>query len=138
MTMLAAFAVLLGAQLLGEVMQRVLHLPLPGPVIGMFLLAVALLIPCKSWVARRDNEISALERASSSLIADMGFLFIPAGVGIVTELAVLKRDWFPILMGLLVSTALGLVVTALVMHRITRRMARPGVEASAPDPSAGL
>ncbi|MBM7124079.1 CidA/LrgA family protein [Dyella flava] len=134
----AAFAVLIGAQLLGEVMQRVLHLPLPGPVIGMFLLAVALLIPCKSWVARRDNEVSALEQASSSLIANMGLLFIPAGVGIVTELAVLKRDWLPILMGLLVSTVLGLVVTGLVMHHITRRAAHPDAEASVLNPGGSL
>jgi len=94
----AALAVLIGAQLLGEVLRRLLHLPLPGPVMGMFVLAMALLIPCKHWVAKHDGEVSALEKTSSWLITHMGLLFVPAGVGIVTELAVLKRDWLPILM----------------------------------------
>ena len=40
--MLAAFAVLLLFQCLGEAVVFVLHLPLPGPVAGMLLLMVAL------------------------------------------------------------------------------------------------
>ena len=119
----AAFAILIGTQLLGEVLRRLLHLPLPGPVIGMFVLAIGLLTQYKSWVAKPEGKIPALEKVSSSLIANMGLLFVPAGVGIVTELAVLKKDWFPILAGLLVSTTLGLVVTGWVMHQVTRRAA---------------
>ena len=41
--MLAAFAVLLLFQCLGEGIVFVFHLPLPGPVAGMLLLMAALL-----------------------------------------------------------------------------------------------
>ncbi|GLQ87542.1 CidA/LrgA family protein [Dyella flagellata] len=120
----AAFAVLVGAQLLGEMLRLLLHLPLPGPVIGMFILTIGLLFSYGRWARKREDKPSALENMSTSLIENMGLLFIPAGVGIVTEWTVLRRDWLPILLGLLVSTALGLVVTALIMHRVTQRASR--------------
>jgi holin-like protein len=47
---------------------------------------------------------------------------VPAGVGIIAELSILRREWLPIVTGLLVSTVLGLVVTGVVMHKITRRV----------------
>ena len=37
-----AFAILIGLQLGGEVLRQTLHLPLPGPLIDMFLLTVVL------------------------------------------------------------------------------------------------
>jgi holin-like protein len=35
----SAFAILVGLQLVGEVLRQMLHLPLPGPLIGMVLLS---------------------------------------------------------------------------------------------------
>ena len=55
----------------------------------------------------------------------MGLLFVPAGVGIIAELGVLRREWLAILAGLLVSTVLGLAVTGLVMHHVSRVSRRP-------------
>jgi holin-like protein len=114
-----AILVLVGCQLIGEVLRRVLHLPLPGPVIGMFLLALVLLVRGDDSVA---DEPSQLGRTANALIANMGLLFVPAGVGVIAELGVLRQNWFPILVGLLVSTVLSLVVTGFVMHRVCRAM----------------
>lgn len=120
--MVNALAVLVGAQLLGELLRQLLHLPLPGPVIGMFILAVGLLL-------RRDAaqlQRSGLTGVANALITNMGLLFVPAGVGIVTESHLLHEYWLPILVGLVVSTVLGLLVTALVMHHtILRRGGSP-------------
>jgi putative effector of murein hydrolase LrgA (UPF0299 family) len=58
--------------------------------------------------------------AANGLIANMGLLFVPAGVGIIAELGVLRSEWLAILAGLLVSTLLGLAVTGLVMHHVSR------------------
>ena len=71
---------------------------------------------------------------ANALIASMGLLFVPAGVGIIVELGVLRCDWLAILAGVLVSTVLGLVVTGLVMHQISRitgvrRVAAPAAAA---------
>jgi holin-like protein len=115
-----AFLILVGCELIGEVLRRALHLPLPGPVIGMFLLAVALIVGGDDEASGVPDKYSQLSRTANALIANMGLLFVPAGVGVVAEFGVLRQNWLPILVGLLVSTVLGLVVTGLVMHRVCR------------------
>lgn len=119
-----AIVTLIGAQLIGEVLRRLLHLPLPGPVVGMFVLALALIGPARSWLAHTPTGPSTLEKSSSTLISNMGLLFVPAGVGIIAELSVLRRAWLPIVAGVLVSTILGLIVTGVVMQRVMRRAER--------------
>jgi holin-like protein len=116
----SAFAVLIGCQLVGEVLRQILHLPLPGPLIGMFLLTVALVIGHGRRAAMAEPAPPALVQAANGLIAWMGLLFVPAGVGVVAELAVLRQEWLPILAGLLISTVLGLAVTGLVMQHVSR------------------
>ena len=51
----------------------------------------------------------------------MGLLFVPAGVGIVAEAGLVRKEWLPIAAGLIGSTVLSLAVTGLVMHWTTRR-----------------
>ena len=110
----AAFFILIACQLLGESLRLLLALPVPGPVIGLFLLAGAL-----AW-RDADAAPTPLDRAASALLTYMGLLFVPAGVGLITELDLLRREWLPIVGGLVGSTLLGLVVTGLVMHRLSR------------------
>ena len=116
--MIGGFFLLLACDLLGEALRDVAHLPIPGPVVGMLLLAVFL-------VARsRRSEMKlppGLERSAEMLIANMGLLFVPAGVGVITEASVLKSEWLPIVVGLIGSTLLGLVATALTMHLAMRQ-----------------
>jgi holin-like protein len=119
-----ALTILVGAQLAGEVLRRLLHLPLPGPVIGMFILAVALVVRARGSIDATQPGPSSLEKTATVLISNMGLLFVPAGVGIVAELGVLRREWLPIVAGVVVSTVLGLIVTGVVMHRITGRAER--------------
>src|SRR5580698_5331729 len=111
-----SFLVLVGCQLIGEMLRRALHLPLPGPVIGMLLLAAILAIAGNDPI----EETSQLARTANALIANMGLLFVPAAVGVIVEFGVLRQSWLPILAGLLLSTSLGLVVTGLVMHHVSR------------------
>jgi holin-like protein len=119
-----ALTILVGAQLAGEVLRRLLHLPLPGPVIGMFILAVALVNRARGSRAATQTGPTSLEKTATVLISNMGLMFVPAGVGIVAELGVLRSEWLPIVAGVLVSTVLGLIVTGVVMHRITGRPER--------------
>jgi putative effector of murein hydrolase LrgA (UPF0299 family) len=116
----SAFAILVGLQLAGEVLRSTLHLPLPGPLNGMFLLTVVLVARGSAGAAAERAVPPPLLKAANGLIANMGLLFVPAGVGIIAQLGVLRRDWFAILAGLLVSTVLGLAVTGLVMHYVSR------------------
>lgn len=111
--MVAAFALLIACQLIGELLRTALHLPLPGPVIGMVLLTGLL-------VRRGVAPEAPLGRVADGLIGTMGLLFVPAGVGIIAQFGLLRQDWLPILAGLVVSTISGLVVTGLVMHHASR------------------
>ena len=114
----AALFILIGCQLVGEVLRAAFHLPIPGPVIGMFLLTAVL--ASRDRGKADDGPPSPLRRTSDALITHMGLLFVPAGVGVIAEASLLRSQWVPIVAGLIGSTVLGLVVTGLVMHRIGR------------------
>ncbi len=121
MAILRSFLVLLLAQLAGEGLHRALHLPLPGPVLGMALLAAVLLL-------RRREPDAALVKTSNGLLAWLGLLFVPAGAGIVANLSLLRSAWLPIVVALLLSTVLTASVTALVMQWLLRRGERVEME----------
>jgi putative effector of murein hydrolase LrgA (UPF0299 family) len=108
-----AFLCLIGCELIGEFVREAANLPIPGPVIGMFLLAAILAVGNE----RFDKSVPpALERTAETLIALMGLLFVPAGVGIIAETGLLRQAWLPILAALLGSTVLSVAVTGMVMH----------------------
>ena len=115
----AAFFILIACQLLGEALRIVLYLPIPGPVIGMFILAAALALRSSGDPAN-PSQPTPLDRSAAALLTYMGLLFVPAGVGVITEIDLLREQWLPIVAGLVGSAVLGLVVTGLVMHWLTR------------------
>ncbi len=111
-----SFFVLLLFQLLGEAVSRFAHLPVPGPVIGMVLLA--------GWyIARRREPSQQLSSTADGLLSVLGLLFIPAGVGIVANLPLLRSAWLPITVALIGSTLLTLIATAAVMQWASRKEA---------------
>jgi putative effector of murein hydrolase LrgA (UPF0299 family) len=126
--MIAAFLVLIACELVGEIVREAFSLPIPGPVIGMFCLAAILAL-------RKDRPDApaipdALGDSAETLIGHMGLLFIPAGVGIISEAGLLRTEWLPILVGLIGSTVLGLAVTGIVMHWTTRPRRQSGSTAA--------
>jgi putative effector of murein hydrolase LrgA (UPF0299 family) len=102
--MIAALAALLGLQLIGEALARGLGLPVPGPVLGMALLAAALML--------RPAWIGLLRPAAGGLLGHLSLLFVPAGVGVVGHLARLGEAWAAVALALLASTALALAAGA--------------------------
>lgn len=120
MATLRSFLILLAAQLAGEALHRALHLPLPGPVLGMALLATILLL-------RKREPDTALVQTSNGLLRWLGLLFIPAGAGVVANLDLLRSAWLPITVALLLSTAFTVAATALVMQWLLRRGERVSI-----------
>ncbi|AXO16609.1 MULTISPECIES: CidA/LrgA family protein [Thalassospira] len=115
--MIAAFALILVCQLFGEVVSELFDLPVPGPVIGLVLLFVGLLI--------KRNPPKVLTDAADNLLIHFSLLFVPAGVGVVTQIDRLKGDWLPIAAALIISTLLAMVLTALLMSKLLPK-AKPG------------
>jgi holin-like protein len=123
--MLKSVTMLLIFQLIGEVAVRALTLPIPGPVIGMFLLYGMLSV--------RGSAPESLTRTANGLLSHLSLLYVPAGVGVMVHLALIKREWLAVLLTLVVSTALTLVITALTMRWLVARAA----SASAPSAMRG-
>lgn len=118
--MLPALTLLLACQLAGEVVVRVTGLPVPGPVLGLVLLAAGLL----AWSRRRpDLAGTGLERVSTMILGTLGLLFVPAGVGVIGQLDLLADHILPIALVLVVSTALTILATVgtfLLVKRLVR------------------
>ena len=111
--MLEALATLLVFQTIGEVLSFALKLPVPGPVLGMVLLLGLLLV--------RPASVERMRPTSIELLKHLSLLFVPAGVGVMLHLARIGREWLPIAAALVISTALAIAVTALVVTWTSRR-----------------
>jgi holin-like protein len=120
---IGAFSLFVLCQLIGEVLARLSHLPVPGPVIGLVLLLC--------YLAGRGQVPDAVQDTSRGLLTHLSLLFIPAGTGVILHIQRLKAEWLPILLALLVGTVLTLVVTVWVftaVSRLTGHSAAPEVE----------
>lgn len=116
--MIAALTLLLVFQLVGEVIARAFGLPIPGPVIGMALLFVALMI--------RGGASDDLRQTANTLLQHLSLLFVPAGTGVVLYGDRLAAEWLPLAVALVGSTVLAIVVTALILQALTRSRRRDG------------
>ncbi|GAB6052193.1 CidA/LrgA family protein [Magnetospira thiophila] len=108
---------LLICQLLGEAVVLGTGLPVPGPVIGMAILFVGLII--------RGSLPEGLQATATGLLRHLSLLFVPAGVGVMVHLRLLQAEWEAILAALLASTVLTIAVTGLAMKYLQRRTPSP-------------
>ncbi len=115
--MINTFAVLLIFQTLGEGLAYLLSLPIPGPVIGMLLLFVFLII--------KSDAVTALAPTALGLLRHLSLLFVPAGVGVMVYAQRIASEWLPILAALVASTAVSIAVTAAVVRWLHKPMAPP-------------
>jgi holin-like protein len=106
MDTLRGLAYLLLFQCGGEVLARGLHAPLPGPVLGL----LALLVGLNVAAIRRPVALAA-----EMLLAHLSLLFIPVGVGVMTHWALVSQYGLRMLLAIVLSTWIGLAVTALVL-----------------------
>lgn len=105
MKYLSQFFVILLFYALGTVAAYLIGNLIPGSVMGMFLLFLAL--EAKAIKPHHVKEVSHF------LTAIMGILFIPAGVGLVTQLPLLSRYWHIILIAMVLSTIMVMAVVGI-------------------------
>lgn len=111
--MLQTFAILLVFQTVGEVISYALHLPVPGPVIGMLLLF--------GWLVFDNRLLPVIQGSANDLLKHLSLLFVPAGVGIMVHAHRIGSEWMPIVIALVISTWVAIAVTALVTRALMRR-----------------
>lgn len=97
---------------IGELIVATTGVPVPSSIIGMLLLTASL----KAGIVR----INWVDRISDFLVRNLGFFFVPAGVGLMRCLGVIKGELMPILIATVASTFAIIAVTGWV-HQYTRR-----------------
>ncbi|MDO6442969.1 MULTISPECIES: CidA/LrgA family protein [unclassified Marinobacter] len=118
MQFLNGITLLLVYQLAGEIIVRLLGVSIPGPVLGMVMLFVTMMI--------RGRAPESVEQASTGLLSHLSLLFVPAGVGMITHFGRIADEWLPITLALLLSTVITMVATALIMQQTSRWFTKTG------------
>jgi putative effector of murein hydrolase LrgA (UPF0299 family) len=106
---LKGLAWLLACQSAGEVLSRTAPVALPGPVIGMLIL-----LPLLGWAPLR-GPVGAV---ADVLLAHLSLLFVPVGVGVMTHVGLVSQFGARLGVALVLSTWIGLAVTALVLRAL--------------------
>lgn len=104
---------------LGELIVWLSDITVPSSIIGMLLLALSL----RLGVVKPAH----VEKMADFLVHNLGFFFVPAGVGLISCLDLLAAEWLPITGAAVASTAVIMVVTGHVhqsVRRYMRNMAR--------------
>jgi holin-like protein len=123
--MIASLSLILLCQLVGETFVRALHLPMPGPVIGLVLLLLLLFARDRfSVLARGPLQDDGVEHVSRGMLANLSLLFIPAGVGVVQKLDLLAEHGIAIIVILAVSVVVTLLATVATFLAVSRLMTR--------------
>ena len=106
-------------QLIGETLQKFFELTIPGPVIGLVLLLLALLLLHRRRGAGTRIEKN-LDSSSEALLRHLPLLFVPIGVGVVMHISALQGHLLAVLCVLFVGTVASIGFTALVMQKLQR------------------
>ena len=107
--MLQGLTLIFLCQLAGEALVRLLGVPVPGPVAGMVILLLGLVVA--------GGPTEPVRRAGTGLLGYLPLFFVPAGVGLIAHGARLKADWFPILLAIVGSTLLTMLVVGWLIAR---------------------
>ncbi len=115
--MVAAFAGILACQLAGEFLVHAFALPLPGPVLGMFMLFALLALRGGAGARAVPQKLGA---AADGLLGHLSLLFVPASVGLMRYFDILAANALTLILAVALSTALAQAVTALTFRLLAR------------------
>lgn len=110
--------IILGIYLLGEFISQVLSLPIPGNILGMIILLVLL------WT--KVVKIEQIETIANFLLDHLAFFFIPAGVGLMTSIGIIKDSWLKLIVVCIATTIIIIASTGLIVQYITRKTNKRG------------
>lgn len=111
--MILQCAVLFAFLAFGELVVWFTGVPVPSSIIGMISLAITLKI---GWI-----RLKWVDKAADFLVRNLGFFFVPAGVGVMKCFGIISQEWIPITIATIVSTFIIIAVTGQT-HQICRRI----------------
>ena len=105
--------IILGIYLLGEFISSILSLPIPGNILGMIILLVLL---CTKII-----KLEQIETISNFLLDHLAFFFIPAGVGLMSSVGIIKDTWLKLIIVCVSTTIIIIAITGLIVQFITKK-----------------
>ncbi|MBY0411517.1 MAG: CidA/LrgA family protein [Burkholderiaceae bacterium] len=112
----------------GEALAHFLHLPIPGPVLGMVLLLMAL-----QWKPVQH----AVAPAAGFLLTHLSLLFVPVGVGVMTHLELLNAYGLRLVVVIVLSTWAGMAATVWVLKAFKTETTKTAAPANTSAPAEG-
>ena len=112
--LLRQFSIILSIYFLGEIIQKISGIPIPGNVLGMIILFLGLYAGI--------IKLKTIDKISDFLLENLAFFFLPAGVSLITSFALLEGKWPAILGVSLLSTIITLGVTGLTVQIVKKLM----------------
>ena len=112
------FEIIIVISLVGELLNRIIPLPIPASIYGMVILFTAL---CTGVI-----KLSAVRETGKFLIYIMPMMFIPATVGLLESWSVMQEFLTAIIVISLVSTVLVMVFTGHVTQFIIKLKNKEG------------
>ena len=107
---------ILSSYFAGELVSKLLHLPIPGNIIGMILLFLLL--------TSNIVKVEKVEPLANFFLDHLAFFFIPASVGLMTSFADLKSSLFKIILLCIITTIIVLSATALTVEFICKKKSK--------------
>lgn len=98
---------------LGEMLSKLIHNFIPGSVLGMVLLFLALYFK----LLNPDN----VRATATTITKNMALFFIPAGVGLMVYVELLSQSLLAIVVAIAGSTILTITTVAIIQQRFENR-----------------
>lgn len=100
--------IIFGFSFVGDTLSNSLHLPVPGSILGMIFLFLALQF--------KVLKFTDVDEVGSFLINNMTILFLPAGVGIMAKWSLISDFWWQIA----VIVLLALIVNVFILGHLVQ------------------
>lgn len=98
---------------IGDIISKLIKLPIPGSVIGMILLFLALEF--------KIIKLEKVETVSEFFASNLSILFVPAGVGIITKYSYIKDIWLSFFLIAILTTIINLILVSKVVEFIKKK-----------------
>ncbi|MCM0646922.1 CidA/LrgA family protein [Clostridium swellfunianum] len=108
MKYLRQLAIILVICFLGEALNRLFNIPIPGNVIGMVILLIALITGI--------IKLESIEGVTDFLLKHLAFFFVPAGIGVISSFDIIKTSLIPMLIVIVLSTIIVIAVTGITVQ----------------------
>ena len=120
--MLRSIFIIFFYQLMGEAIKKIFEMRIPGPVIGLVLLLITLILLKRLKTKFVNNLKKDVADTSTYILKYLSFLFVPIGVGVVMHFSYLENNLSKVLFIVFVSTILTIGISAFLMEKINKRI----------------